>query len=81
MLRRKFVTKKKPFEEAVGGFMQMLCRDKVNPAIWDTGERMLLHYNRHGLVGNPNVLEWLVERKATTCEEWAKAKVEEMKSQ
>ena len=40
----------------------------------DGAERMFLYYNRHGLVGNKNVLEWLIGRKATDFREWAEGK-------
>ncbi|RWQ99884.1 hypothetical protein C8Q69DRAFT_489862 [Paecilomyces variotii] len=33
-------------------------------------ERLLLYYNRRGLLGNPNVTEWLLGRRPTTLEDF-----------
>lgn len=36
----------------------------------DSAERLVLFYNRRGLVGSPNVLRWLLGREPTTVEQW-----------
>ena len=38
----------------------------------DKAERMVLFYDRRGIIGNPNVLEWLLGRKPTTMAEFVK---------
>lgn len=43
----------------------------------DTAQRMILFYDNRGLVGNSNVLEWVIGRQATQFEEWVELKVEE----
>lgn len=65
-------------EEGANALMTMLYgdADKVPPQTRDAAHRLLLYYNHHGLKGNPNVLEWLIERKPTTHQEWARIQVE-----
>lgn len=45
----------------------------------DAAQRMILFYDNRGLVGNSNVLEWVLGREATQFEEWVDWKVEEVK--
>jgi uncharacterized protein YbjT (DUF2867 family) len=52
VLGKKVVVKQKSFEEAVGGFEAMMFGGNVDIRVKDELERMLLYYNRHGLVGN-----------------------------
>lgn len=68
----------RPAEEASNALMTMLygSTDNVPPQSRDAAHRLILYYNYHGLMGNPNVLEWLIGRKPTTHEEWAKGQVE-----
>ncbi|KAE8853998.1 hypothetical protein HRS9122_00990 [Pyrenophora teres f. teres] len=42
----------------------------------DAAERMILFYDGRGLVGNSNVLEWVLGRKATQFGEWVDGKLE-----
>lgn len=44
-------------------------------------KRLISYYNERGLVGNCNVLEWLLGHKALTYEAWAKIKVKEVREQ
>ncbi|KZF23378.1 NAD(P)-binding protein [Xylona heveae TC161] len=70
------------FEESVESFLKLLFGNApVDYITRDTTERMLLYYNEHRLAGNPNVLEWLIGRKATSYEEWAKLNVQEIQKQ
>lgn len=65
------------FHEIVPRFMKALLGDEQpHRAMTDTAERMILYYNRHGIVGNPNVLEMIIGRPATSTEEWVKEQVE-----
>lgn len=57
-----------PFERAVG-MMAQIRGGPLNAGVQDALERLLLYYNRRGLIGNPNVTEWLLGRKATTLKD------------
>lgn len=73
-LGKEFEIKRMPFEETV----QMYCNlvfgtEKVlDQSFRDGPERLLLYYNRRGLLGNPKVLEWLLGRPGTSPAELAK---------
>lgn len=72
VLNVTFQVKQIPYEEAV----QMYCKiifgsDEVDQAWRDGPERLLLYYNRRGIVGNPGILEWLLGRPGTTPAELA----------
>ncbi|GKT40297.1 uncharacterized protein ColSpa_00478 [Colletotrichum spaethianum] len=41
----------------------------------DEAERLILFYNRYGLVGNPNVLKLLLGHEPTSVEEWVKGQL------
>jgi uncharacterized protein YbjT (DUF2867 family) len=70
----------KPFEAAVEGLIQRFFAGRdVDPIVLDTAERLLLYYNRRGILGNPSVLEMLVGRKATSGQEWAESQVKALK--
>ncbi|KAF2245471.1 NAD(P)-binding protein [Trematosphaeria pertusa] len=43
----------------------------------DAAQRMILFYDNRGLIGNSNVLEWVIGRKATQFDEWVDGKVGE----
>lgn len=44
--------------------------------IRDKAEKMVLFYDRRGIMGNPNVLEWLLGRKPTTMADFVKKQLE-----
>jgi len=67
-----------PLEKAVG---MMAARMGNSPASREGLSRMLLYYSERGLVGNNNVLEMLLGHKTTTYEDWARAKVKEIREQ
>jgi len=46
----------------------------------DKAERLVLFYQRRGLQGNSNVLEWLLGRKPTSISEWVEAQSREVRS-
>ncbi|KAJ5982620.1 hypothetical protein N7451_012720 [Penicillium sp. IBT 35674x] len=56
------------FERAVGVMTQVRGGGSPNPRVQDGLERILVYYNRRGLVGNPTITEWLLGRKPTTVE-------------
>jgi uncharacterized protein YbjT (DUF2867 family) len=75
--------KQLPFEEAVGKFLGMLYGEHSETGIASAGdlradlardgaERLLLTYDRHGLVGSPNVLRWLLGREPMGIEDWVR---------
>jgi len=71
-------------EEGVEVMIQGVTSGKAEDASWVSRQglgRMLLHYNDRGLVGNSNVLEWLLERRPTGYREWVRLMLEESKQQ
>lgn len=71
---------RRTLEDAVKGLMKALYgSSRAGPAnenARDALERMLLYYNRRGLAGNPQMLEFLLGRKATSVHEWIHVQVE-----
>ncbi|KAF2639599.1 NAD(P)-binding protein [Massarina eburnea CBS 473.64] len=69
------------FQGAVNSLLIRLygTTEGVDKRTRDTAERMILFYDGRGLVGNSNVLEWLIGRRAVQFGEWAESKVEEAK--
>jgi uncharacterized protein YbjT (DUF2867 family) len=77
VIGKKVVAKQRAFEEAVELFSKVLFGEGTKEGDGkrrDGLERLLLYYNQHGLVGNPNVLGWLIGRKPTSYREWAEGK-------
>ena len=74
---KEVVVEQVNFQEAVDDFMQILFGglEALDPYSRDGAERMLLYYNRRGLVGSPNVLEWLLERRPRDIAEWVEEQV------
>lgn len=64
--------------EAADALLTLLfgSAEKAHPRARDAAHRMILFYNYHGLKGNPNVLEWLIGRKATTHQSWTRVQIE-----
>ncbi|THW13058.1 NAD(P)-binding protein [Aureobasidium pullulans] len=74
--------KQKSFQDAVNISIKMINGGKEPPAATkEIGARMFLYYNERGLVGNNNVLGWLLGREPTSYESWLKLKVEEINGQ
>jgi hypothetical protein len=60
-----------PLEKAADNLLNSLTGDKpVHPRMRDAAQRMLLFYNYRGLVGNPNILGWLLKRSPTKIDAW-----------
>jgi uncharacterized protein YbjT (DUF2867 family) len=79
VLGKEIKVEQRSFEESVQALLAMLGMGKpneVDPRVRDAAERMLLFYNRRGLLGNENVLTWLLGREPTGHEEWVKGEVE-----
>lgn len=81
VLGREIRAEQKPYEEAVEIFGARVSgrNTDMDPGMKDVLERLLLYYNRHGLQGSSNVLEWLIGRKPTSHEAWAKETIEGLK--
>jgi len=45
----------------------------------EVARRLLLYYDERGLVGNRNVMRWLLEREPLGYREWVQMRVEEIK--
>lgn len=77
VIGKEIEVKQSSYEESIKSMLAILfgSADNVPVRTRDAAERMLLFYNRRGLVGNPLILEWLIGRKATTVSEWAKSKL------
>lgn len=68
---------RKSYEEAVEFYLSMLFgAEKPLPAIRDTSHQMLLFYNQRGLFGSGNIVEWLLQRSATSFQDWIQVRVE-----
>ncbi len=72
---------RKSYEEAVAWYLSLLFgTEKSHPTTRDTTHRMLLFYNQRGLVGNSNIVEWLLKRPATSFQDWIRVRVESERS-
>jgi uncharacterized protein YbjT (DUF2867 family) len=67
------------YKQAVDGLLVRLfgTSEGVDQRKRDVAQRMILFYDNRGLVGNSNVLEWVLNRKATQFDEWVEKKLEE----
>jgi uncharacterized protein YbjT (DUF2867 family) len=69
-----------PYEQAVDTMCEfMFGTNSPDQRVRDGPERLLLYYNKRGLSGNPNVLEWLIGRPATSLAGLARSVVEARK--
>ncbi|CAJ0545007.1 Ff.00g085010.m01.CDS01 [Fusarium sp. VM40] len=68
-----------PLAEAAKAFVTAALGNKYNGKNLDVAERLVLWYDRYGLNSSPNVLEWLLGRKATTYEEWLEHRIAAIK--
>jgi len=60
-------------EEGIGFLCDRLWTTSLQtspPRQLDGAERLILFYRRRGLQGNPNTMEWLLERKPTSHIDW-----------
>ena len=76
VIGKRILVKQRGFEEAVHFFEGVLFGgvEKADGKRLDGLESLFVYYNRHGLVGNPNVLEWLIEMRPMGFREWAEGK-------
>lgn len=72
----------KPYEDAVRDFAERMFGSLDTDAESIDGiERILLYYNRHGLIGSSNICEWLLGKKPTTWLDWMRAEIKQIKLQ
>ncbi|MCJ1293696.1 hypothetical protein MMC34_005251 [Xylographa carneopallida] len=66
------------FQAGADEFVKMTSKgsEEVDPYTRDAAERMLLDYNRRGLVETPNVLKWLLGRKPKGIAAWVEERVD-----
>ncbi|GAB7339938.1 hypothetical protein MBLNU457_6457t1 [Dothideomycetes sp. NU457] len=64
-LGRKIEVKRLSHDEAFKTFVPMAAGEDASPAEKEILERLVFHYNRHSLKGNPNTLRWLLGREPT----------------
>jgi uncharacterized protein YbjT (DUF2867 family) len=71
-LGTKIKIERPPFQARVNNLVGLCVggEREVEPANIDVAERLILWYERHGLNGNPKVLEALLGRRAMTVHEW-----------
>ncbi|CAD0090040.1 unnamed protein product [Aureobasidium vineae] len=82
VLGKEVKAEHKGFEDAVDTSIKMINGGKEPPkAMKEIGARMFLYYNERGLIGNSNVLRWLLEREPTGYEEWVRLRVKEIEDQ
>lgn len=74
-LGKEVQIKQLSYLDGVDAALKMMYGDDPPARMRDGVERMLLFYNRRGLVGNPNVLKWLLGREPTSPEDWIAAQV------
>jgi hypothetical protein len=76
---KKVKVVKRDLEGAAEGLLGLFANNKgeVDNETRDGAERLLLYYNRRGLVGNRNVLAWLIAREPKTWREWAEERRDE----
>jgi hypothetical protein len=80
VIGKEVTVQQKSFEDAVETSIKMINGGNEPPKqMKEIGARMFLYYNERGLVGNCNVLKWLLGRETTGYEEWVKMRVEEIK--
>ena len=79
---KKIELRQKTYEESVQGFLLRIfgTLDADAESI-DAVERILLYYNRHGLVGSSNVCGWLLGRPPTSWLAWMRAEIKQIKQQ
>jgi uncharacterized protein YbjT (DUF2867 family) len=70
---------KREYKDAVEALLKRLygSNEGVDQRSRDAAQRMILFYDNRGLVGNSNVLEWVLGREATQFGEWVESKVGE----
>lgn len=77
---REVKIERKSTDEGVQAFIGMMTKGRPETASFlmkQAPARMFLYYSDRGIIGNPNVLEWLLGRKALDYRDWVKLCIEE----
>ena len=68
--------RRRTFEESVQGFCtRMFGTVDADAESIDGTERLLLYYNRHGLIGSTNICRWLLGREPMTWGDWMEQEI------
>ncbi|KAF2034238.1 NAD(P)-binding protein [Setomelanomma holmii] len=80
-LDKEVQVEKLEYKQAVDGLLVRLYgkTEGVDPRSRDAAQRMILFYDSRGLVGNANVLEWVLGKKGVQFDEWVVGKLGEGK--
>ena len=74
--------RQRTFEESVHGFCtRMFGTVDADAESVDGTERLLLYYNRHGLIGSSNICRWLLGRKSMSWEDWMTAEIDKIQQE
>lgn len=76
MIGKDIKVEQMPFEKTMGGNVDALMGLKPHPSTRDGMQRMLLYYNYRGLVGNNNLMRWILGREPMSWEKWIEGKME-----
>jgi uncharacterized protein YbjT (DUF2867 family) len=75
---KEVAIEKLEYRDAVNALLTRLFgSEDVDQRCRDVAQRMILFYDNRGLVGNSNVLEWVLERKGIQFGEWVEGMVGE----
>ncbi|KIW20210.1 hypothetical protein PV08_00785 [Exophiala spinifera] len=71
------------FDQSVGIILERVNGKNadIEQTVKDGPEHLVLYYNARGLYSNPNILEWLIGRKATTPAQLARETIEASRMQ
>jgi uncharacterized protein YbjT (DUF2867 family) len=74
---KKVTIEQMPYKDAVEALLKRLygTNENVDQRSRDAAQRMIIFYDNRGLVGNSNVLEWVLGRQATQFDEWVDSKL------
>jgi hypothetical protein len=79
IIGKKVRVEKRKSEEATEALLGILfagSEGEIDNRTRDGAERLILYYNRRGLLGNKNILTWLIGRVPMSWREWAEGKTE-----
>ena len=80
-LKKKVTVKNEPFEVKTEKLSKLILGDNPELQSVDAAERLVLWYNRHGLNGSPNVMQYLLGRAPMTIDQWMEKGVKSAKEE
>jgi uncharacterized protein YbjT (DUF2867 family) len=82
ILGKKIEVKEVSWDEAIQVLLEVnFGGDQVHPVIYDKMAALVSFYRKRGIKGNPTVLEWLLERDATSLEGYVAYKKDELRAE